>query len=100
MSVDWIASLSRVIAKLTDTQLLAVQDALDSGSTLNADTLRRLGLATGEAVQIARRFESEIVMRGTPTERDIAIAVAGIRAGRSVHQDVPEIQVVCTAPFG
>jgi phosphatidylserine/phosphatidylglycerophosphate/cardiolipin synthase-like enzyme len=92
--------LAEAIGKTTDAQLFALEAELEHGVALNAETLRRLGLPTGEAVQIARKLESQAAPRGLPAGRDIAIAVEAIRAARALLKGGPEVQIVCTAPFG
>lgn len=100
MSSTWIEDLAQAIGKITDAQLSALAVQLKDGAAINADTLRRLGLPTGEAVQIARKLDSQITAKGAAGGRDIAIAVEAVRAGRGQLQAGPEVQIVCTAPFG
>jgi phosphatidylserine/phosphatidylglycerophosphate/cardiolipin synthase-like enzyme len=100
LAPSWIEDLAQAIGKITDAQLLGLETDLERGAPLNADTLRRLGLLTGEAVQIARRLTFLTAANGAPTGRDVAIAVEAIRVGRALLQRGPEVQIVCTAPFG
>jgi len=91
--------LAQAIGRFTNAQLSALEVQVERGAALNADTLRRLGLATGDAVQIARKLDFLITTKGATTGRDIAIAIEAIRAGRALLQAGPEVQIVCTAPF-
>lgn len=99
LSPNWIEDLAQAIGKVTEAQLSALGVELERGASLNADTLRRLGLPTGEAVQISRKLDSLVRAKGAPAGRDIAIAVEAMRAGRATLQGGPEVQIVCTAPF-
>lgn len=85
LSPSWIEDLAQAIGKVTDAQLSALGVELERGASLNADTLRRLGLPTGEAVRIARKLDSLVTAKGTPAGRDIAIAVEAMRAVRATQ---------------
>lgn len=100
MAPSWIEDLAQAIGKITDAQLSELEADLELGAPLNADTFRRLGLPTGEAVQIARRLAFLTAANGAPRSRDVAIAVEAIRAGRALVQSGPGVQIVCTTPFG
>ncbi len=99
LSSSWIQDLAEAIGKSTDAELFALEAELEHGAVLNAETLGRLGLPTGEAVHIARKLESPAAPRGLPPGREIEIAVQAIRAPRALLKGGPEVQIVCTAPF-
>lgn len=99
-SLNWMEELATATARLTDAQLSALRVTFVRGSPVDAGTLRRLGLTTGEAIQVAKQIQFALMAGGEEASRDAAIAIEAIRAGRSVRQACPEVQIVCTTPVG
>jgi PLD-like domain len=100
LPLPWISELVEATARLSGEQLFALTNGLNNDEAPTSASLRRLGLPTAEAVRIAKKLSSAIRSGPEVKISDLSIVLQAISAGRAFVPPQPDIEVVCTAPFG